>query len=392
MAFGVTPDGFVTRTQEGLISDFETAQLATIDPALDVSADQPLGQINGIFGRHVAILWELAQAVYKSNDPDAAEDDALTSIAKLTGTLRGGATYSTVTCTVDLDIGATLISGTNFAHLNGNASVRFTPAADYTSPANGTHTVIFRAENTGAVLAPAGFLNVIATPVVGWNSVTNALDAAVGKPIDDDATLRTNREAQLTAGGSSTVDAIGADVDKVTGVDSVTVFENVGDVVDANGLPPHSFEVLIYDGNPPAASNNAVAQTIWNGKPSGIRAYSSTGDSGTATDRNGAPQTVGFGRVTERLVYLTYDITTGVGYVGDAALKTYVVTKANALFRVAGVDVDVNQLIALPYSLAGVIKVVTLKLGFSASPTLSADLVIGPRELARFDTSRVSVV
>lgn len=390
---GVTAEGYVRRTQAEILTAIETDQLSEIDPALDMSADQPLGQLNGIMSRHLSMIEELIEVCYHAFDPDAAEDDRMTNIAKLTGTERRGASYTLVSCTIDVDSGTTLESGVHFGSLAGDPTTRFTPETDYTATSSGAHfNVVFRAEFAGPVACPAGQLNVIATPVVGWNSITNA-EGDTGDPADDDQTLRTRREEAIAQTGSSTVDAIAADLeDGIDAVQSATVTENVTNVTDANGLPPHSFEALIYDGDPPAADDDEIAQIIWDNKPAGIRSYGSTGDSGTAVDRLGVNQIVNFSRVTPRPIYLEYDITTTTGYPGDAALKTYVADQANVIFSVADNDVLMTRLVGLPYAIEGVKKVISLKLGFAASPTTSTDLSIGAREIARFSSARITIV
>lgn len=395
--FGVTPQGFVLKTLQDILAEIERDQLANISPLLDVSADSPNGQNNGIIARALAELHEIAQVAYNGFDRDKAEDDSLISLAKLTGTVKRGATFSRVKCTLVFDQATLLESGTHFAHLDGNPDVRFTPEADFAAPAAGTFAdVIWRAENTGPVSAPAHTLTVIATAVVGWDSIDNPLDASLGAPADTSETLRLRIEEDLAATGSSTVDAIRADVLQAKDslgsefVQSCVVFENTGDGTDANGLPPHSFEVLVFDGDSPSPTqNDIIAQVIWNGKPAGIRPFGS--QTGNAVDDLGVTQIVSFSRVVEQQVYLAYDLVTGTGYAGDAAAKVFIADQANAAFNAADEDVLYTRLVGIPYAITGVIRVVTMTLGFAPSPTLSNDLPIGVRELARFDTTRIDI-
>jgi hypothetical protein len=173
-------------------------------------------------------------------------------------------------------------------------------------------------------------------------------------------------------------------------IQSVSMFENTGDAVDGNGLPPHSFETLIYDRDSPDPGNaNKIAQAIWNGRPAGIRPYGQI--TATAVDEDGNGQVVQFSRVTAEPVYITFVLVTGAGYPGDTQFAIDLAAQANAFFNQRGQDVIRARLIAFAINEPGVLDVPSVKLGFSASPTGSADLTIGTRQLARFDSSRITV-
>lgn len=385
---GVTATGFERPTVLELKKQFEDDQRAEISASLDLSTDTVIGQINGIFARHLGIAWEAIETVYHGFDPDAAEDFLLIALCKLTGTPQRPASQSEVDCVVDLDGGATLLAGDSFGSINGRPDVRWTPKADYTAPSDGMHTVRFVAENTGPVVGATGTITVIATPVVGWNSITNPGDATLGRVIDSDATLRTRREQQLTRAGSSTVDAIAADLEALEDMETVTMFENVTDLPDGNGLPPHSFEAVVFDNG--AIGNNLIAQTIWNTRPAGIEPFGTL--SGSAVDAENVIRSVPFSRSAEQTVYLTFTMATGASYVGDSAFKTAIVTKCNAIFGTTD-DVIAARVGALPFELGlGVTDQSPVKLGLAPSPAGTSNIPIGARQIARFDTARIVIV
>jgi hypothetical protein len=389
--YGVTPTGFVLKPQSVILQEIEQDQRANISGLIDVSADTPIGQMNGIYSQRLAALWELAQDVYNSFDPDSAEDASLDNLGKLRGTDRQGASYSLVTCSCNVDNGVTLLSGTNFASVAGNPSVRFTPDADFTATSDGTHDVVFRAENTGAIEADAGTLSVIATPVVGWNSVTNALDADVGSDVQSDGDYRLSQETGLAERGSSTTDAIRSHLlDDLDFVQTCTVFENTGDTPDGNGLPGHSLEALIYDGDsPPPTNNDAIAQVIWNFRPGGIRPVGNT--SGNAVDKLGITRAVPFSRAVATPIYISYTLSTGPGYIGAAAVAAAVASACNAQFKEAGQTVIALFVRALPLAQLGVLDVTAFAIGTAPSPSAASNIAIGTFGIARFDTSRISV-
>jgi uncharacterized phage protein gp47/JayE len=386
--FGVTPTGFSAKTLEELLAEIEAEQRANISASLNVSASSPVGQLNGIFASKLRELWELAQASYDSFDPDNATDTALANLALITGTKKNAATKSLATVDVDLDAGV-YGAGTLVAHVTGDPTARFSNRDEITSPGGLVVGEIFEAESTGPVAAPGGTLTVIAEPVVGWNSVTNPTDAALGENIESDPSLRQRREDELARVGSSTVDAIRADVLQVEGIESATVFENVTLVVDINGLPGKSFEVIIFDGVVPAADDDEIAQAIWDTKPGGIQSVGS--DSGTAVDAAGVSHTINFTRVTVRDVWLEFDIDVNAAtYAGDAAVAAAVAAYGDVNLG-TGEDVVLAELCVPVFSESGVVDITATRAGFAVSPVGTINLPIGVREIADLDTARILI-
>jgi uncharacterized phage protein gp47/JayE len=386
--YGVTPTGFSRPSVQELLALIEADQRAEISQTLDLSSDSVLGQYNGIVARQLGVAWEAAEAVHDGNDPDRAEDDAATSLAKITGTDREGASKSLVPAQVRLEIGTTLVAGTHFAHVTGKPDVRFTPTEDFTAPgpaSPATYELTFEAENTGPTQAAATTLTVIATPVVGWVSVNNDGDAVPGRAVDDDADLRVRRERALALSGSSGVDQIRADILAVENVTSCQVFENWTDAVDSQGLPAKSFEVVLFDDA--GADDDAVAQAIWDSKPGGIQSYGQTGESGTALDKNGTPHVMAFSRATTVPMYIACKVTPKDGYVGDAEFKLQLATNLDTAMG-TGDDVSEWDISDAAHGLGA--KVSQIRFGTAPAPTLDEDVPIGNRSIARFDTSRIT--
>jgi hypothetical protein len=165
----------------------------------------------------------------------------------------------------------------------------------------------------------------------------------------------------------------------------VLPFENVTSVTDANGLPPHSFELVIWDQG--LEDDDTIAQTIWDSGFTGIRSYGAL--SGTAVDENGDDQTVNFSRATEMAVYLEFDLEVDADF-NDVVFKSNVVLAADEAFGV-GDEVRVAKLSSIALAQDHVIDVVAVRLGFTASPVGVVNLPIGIREIARFGTDRIEV-
>jgi hypothetical protein len=394
--YGVTPEGFRAKTQREILDEIETDQKADISPTLDVSAQSPDGQRNAVVSRELALLWELLQVANDGLDVDKAEDDQLITLCKLTGTTPRAATFSEVPCTCNLDAGTVLTPGVHFASIADKPDVLFTPKLSayplgFTAPTTGNHSVTFVAVNAGPVLANAGTLTTIATPITGWNSITNPLDAKPGQPADSNPTLRERREQELAAAGSGSPNAIKADLLRLTDengtqvVLSAQVLNNTGMVTDADGVPAKSFEAIVDDS--PTLPNDQIAQAIFDVAGAGIYAHGTL--SGTAVDDEGVEYPIKFSRPTDKNVWITFEtVVTTSAYPGDTEFKTQVVTY---LRDRVGVGDAVTELLCwgAVASVAGIKSVGAIKLGFSISPALSDDLTPTKRERPRFDTTRI---
>lgn len=385
---GLTPEGLERDSVATIKARIEAKLRANISATFDVSPESPMGQVIGVFVQELGIVLEAIEAAYDAFDPDKAEDFLMVALAKLTGTFKRAATQSRVLCSVNLDEDTVLLAGTHFAHVAGRPLSRFTPEEDFTAPSDGVHGVWFVSEEAGPIAAPATTLTVMATPLVGWNSVTNATDATLGLVADTTETLRARREQELQSSGNATLDAIESKVSKVSGVQSVSAFENTTNAEDENGVPAHAIEVLVFDGVTPTADNDEIAQAIWDARAGGIRSFGDV--SGTAVDKMGRDRTMYFSRVTAVQVHVEIDVDYTTDYVTDPVLATYFVEQANAL-QAVGQSVKVRRVDSLVYELAGVVDVTGFRLGFATSPVGTSNLAIGFREIAYFDSVNVLV-
>lgn len=379
---GLSGTGFEIETIEEIVGDISSAMRTKISPTVDTSAQSVLGQLAGIYAEREYNLWVAVRDVLVAFTVAGATGQALTDLCILTGVLRLSATKSRVTATVNLNGGVTLPAGSQ-ARVT-SADVSFETIADVTnaggSPAD--VAVVMEAVETGAVRANAGTLTEIVTPVVGWNSITNALDADMGQDDESDTALRLRRETELRIQGSGSIDAIQADVSRIDGVISARATENTG---------AHTFNVVIWDGDPSSADDDEIAQAIWDSKPAGIESTGS--DTGTAVDINGLDRTVAFDRAEELEVYITFNIVTDPDTFpvdGVAQLKDAVVAFGDLTLTVGGTAYT-TKLYAPAYGIAGVVDVSSIRIGTSPSPAFSNNINPFPDQIVRFDTSRIVV-
>jgi hypothetical protein len=308
MTTGLTSTGFVAAQTSDIVTSLQNDELATIDPALNLAATQPLGQINGIHAAALANVWALLAAIYAALDPDAAVGVQLDNLCALTGVVRLPATATLVTCTVTLAAG-TYNAGTLKANISGYPQYTFTNQSTIVAPGGALTGQIFVATVTGPIVCNSTTLTVITNAVAGWSAITNPTNGTTGTNVETDTALRLRRSQSLVASGGSTIDAIRATLLNpllVPNMIAATVLENNTLVNDSNAQPGKSFQAVIWDNN--LATNASIAQAIWNTKPSGIQAFGST--AANATDATGKTQSVSFTRVSSVRTYYAITVKT----------------------------------------------------------------------------------
>ena len=384
--YGVVASGFEAKTLEEIKADLESALRAGISPSLNTASNTPIGQMVGVLSDAIRSVWELGQAVYSAASPDAS-DAALENIAAITGTIRKAATKSRVTATVNLD-GGSYAAGALVAHVSGDPTARFANVDATGLVSAGNHDLVFEAQDTGPVQALAGGLTVIAEPLTGFNSITNAADAALGRDIESDTSLRLRLEREKSLAATGTAPALQAAISALPGIQYARVIENASPSVSAEGLPPYSFEVILYDGDPPAVDNELIAQTIFANKALGVRAHGVTTAPAITDDEEVSLQS--FTRVSTLDLHTDWALTVDETYVGDAAFKSAIAEWATANLEI-GEDVVKNQLIGAAMSVPGVVDVTALLIDQVDPPVLSANFAVGSAQIARLSTGNIDV-
>lgn len=388
----LTAEGLVIDTVDEIADAIAASMKSKISPNLDTNPETSvIGQIIGILAERERHNQEVIRDVYAAGTPAGATGQALTQLSLITGTVRVDATRSTVTAKVNLDAGTVLPAGSR-ANVAGAPDVQFETTTDVenTGGSADDFNVEMRSVDFGPVRANAGTLTEIVTSVVGWSSVTNTLDAALGRNDETDPELRAHREAELRRAGSAALDAIVADVSDVEGTIAVRGRENDTEST-VDGLPPKSFQIVVWDGDPPQASGAAIAQAIWNAKAAGIQSFGS--ETGTAEDRQGADHDVSFSRATQRELYIEIDVMIDDDVYpdnGDTLVIAAVLAAANTRWTI-GADAVPSALIGSAFTVPGVLAVPRLEVD-SVTPTVaSGTFAIDFDEIARADSARITV-
>lgn len=381
---GLTSTGFVPKTYEEIKADLEAAFRASFGASINVTPASNFGKIIAITAERLAELWEVAEAVHAAQTPDGSTGVALDDVASLTGTVRLPASKSSVTLTLTGTPGTLVPAG---RVVSTGAGVRFVTLADATIGGGGTITAAAEAEDTGPFVAYAGTLTNIETPVAGWSSVTNALDAVVGSDLETDAALRIRREEELRAQAGGSVPAIEAAILRVDGVTAAVVFENVTGATNADGLPPKSVEAVVAGG-----TDAAVREAIYDTKAAGIETYGAV--TGSVNDGEGQPHAINFSRPATLAVYVDVSVLVDTARFpsnGADLIEAALVAWGDSYYRI-GRDVVASSMYETIFAAApGVLDVVYVRIGLAPSPGTSTTIAVGPRQIADLDTSRITV-
>lgn len=378
----LTSQGFTRTRLDERLTALQEAMRAIFGPTLNLDPDTMDGQALGVFAESQSNLDQLAEDVYHSFNPQSATGVALSRLVQLNGIRRIEGTYSTVTLRCVGSQGTAIPAGSLVKSTATNATFETTEEAIIS--ASGEIDIAARSAVKGAVLAPAGTLTKIDTPIFGWQTVTNLLDAAPGRNEETDEQLRLRRRASTSTAGQSIVDAMYGALTNIPEVRQAKVYENDQDAVDANGLPPHSIYCIVEGG-----ADADILDTIWLKKTAGTTTHGTT--TGQVTDSMGNPHTLNFSRPTDVNVWVTVNLHTRPGWPTDGAQR---ITNALTAWAVANQSIGEEVIHSRLFDPANTVpghSIDSLYIGTAADPAGTANIAVPFDELARFDSTRIVV-
>lgn len=244
----------------------------------------------------------------------------------------------------------------------------------------------FQSVDTGEILAIQDTLTIIETPVGGLDEVNNFEDGVKGRDAETDAEANLRRILSLQIVGAGTLPAIIARVqDDISGVTEVKGFENRTDIIDGDGRPPHSFQIIVDGGD-----NQAIGNLLWQIKPAGIQTYGS--ENVNVIDSNGDIQVMHFSRPVSMPIYVKIILTLYSEEIfpvdGVTQVKSKTVEYGNSLD--IGADVIPQRFYGGIFQVPG-IETIDLQISLDDILYVSTPITIAPAERATFDLTRVSV-
>lgn len=182
-------------------------------------------------------------------NPNIAGGIFLDAIWALTGGQRQAATRSTVAATLTGVQGAIIPAGVRAS--TGIGGDEFELISAVVIPAGGSVTGNFQSVEFGEIAAPVGALDTIVTPVLGWETITNAAGATLGTNEQSDISSRRQRRNTLALQGVALAEAITSALYAVHGVKSLSFRENVASTtqtIDGVSMIPHSIYACVDGG------------------------------------------------------------------------------------------------------------------------------------------------
>lgn len=218
-------------------------------------------------------------------NPNLAGGVFLDAICALTALERTKATRSLVTATLTGVQGSIIPLGVRARTSTGDL---FESLAQVVIGMSGTVSAPFRSVEFGPIGAIPNALNQIVDPVLGWETITNPLEAVLGRNEQTDQSLRALRRLTLAKQGIALTEAQISDLYTVEGVKSLTFRENVTSspaTIDGVLMAAHSIYACVDGGSDldvaTALLNNKSAGAGWNGSESVVVVEPTSGQSYT---------------------------------------------------------------------------------------------------------------
>jgi len=386
--FGISETGFNRKRLDELLSELNGAMQAIFGLNFNISPESPDGQINGVISESNANLWEIANEAYDAFNPSAATGITLSNLVQMNGITRLAATNSRASLTITGTANITIPSGSQVS-TSDTGSV-FITESELVLDGAGNGVVFANAFLTGPVIALAVTLTVIDNPVTGWDTVTNGADATLGTNEETDVDLRARRERSVSKTAQAIVDAMFAAIANIDGVTAVTVLENDTDIVDANGLPPHSTQAIVVGGD-----DAEIAESIFLKKAAGITPFGTT--TVPVLDSQSISHDISFSRPAEVDIFVEVDLTTDSDYPsnGDDLVKQAIVDYANGILVPGrgfplGEDVIFTRLYTPINSVQGHF-IADLQVGLVAPASGTSNLPILITEISNFVIANIVV-
>lgn len=268
--------------------------------------DSQDGQFLAILAQAFYDTGALGQSVYNSFSPVSAQGAGLARNVKINGLTKLVPSFSTVDLTIVGVAGTVIINGI----ANDSLSQQWLLPASVTIPIGGSIDVTATAGEVGAVDAGEDTITSIFTPTNGWQTVTNALAAVPGAPVESDAALRIRQQASVADPSLTVFEGTVGGVSNLTGVTKVAGYENPTGTTDGNGVPGHSICIVTAGGD-----STDIANEIALHKTPGTNTYGGT--TVLVYDNNGMPLNISFQMAVTATIGVTVNLSVLDGWSAD---------------------------------------------------------------------------
>ena len=175
----VTAAGVTAGSLQENVEGLNERQREAFGGDLAATPATPQAQWSGIAGLGLAEVGEAGVRIAGALNVDSVKGTLLDVLGGPLDVRRLGATHSRVVATLT-GVGGTVVPRLTRAKTAADDEFETTAAA--TIPSTGSVDVVMQSVEAGAIEAAAGALDRIVTGVPGWETVTNAAAAVLGRP------------------------------------------------------------------------------------------------------------------------------------------------------------------------------------------------------------------
>lgn len=375
--------GFTRTRLDERLQELKNSMIGIFGSDIALDADTVDGQTLGIFAEAHSDLDQLAEDVYNSFNPQTATGVALSRVVQYNGIKRIEGIFTTADVLAVGTEGTVIAAGSLISSTTLNVS--FLTIAEAIIPAAGQISIACRSSALGKFLAPANTLNKIDSPTFGWQTVTNPLDAVPGRNEETDAQLRIRRRASTSTPAQAVIDAVYGALLNLANVLKVKVYENDQDIIQpVTNLPPHSIYCVVEGG-----ALQTIADTIWAKKSAGVTLVGAL--SQQIADSQGNPHTIKFSRPVDLNVFIVINLSIRAGWPTDGVQRIKDALLAWALDQQdIGEEVIQSRLFDPVNTIPGH-SVQDIFIGTAAAPATENNVAVNFEQLARFDSTRITV-
>lgn len=335
-------------------------QLTGLDVDWANGDDLILTQLTALMAQLLGEQAELVQAVYDAFSVNGASGVQLSNLAQIVGVTRKRATRGQVELTVTGTPGTWITQGKLVEGGGDDGRARWQVVEDVAIPASGSTTALAEAVDKGRIVALAGEIDQIVTPVAGWASVTNAADASAGRDAETDDQLRVRRGQSIQRSAGVSIGSIRSKVLALEFIESAAVIDNPDNgtrIVEGVSLPGNSFLVIVSPDTLTSDQQAELLRLLYDNTPIGVRT-AGTDVVGTVTGADGFEKEVSFDYAEELTANIAVTFTMAVGYsAADAGPALQALVDAYIANLLIGEPLYILQIYALAATVPGVVGV-----------------------------------
>lgn len=202
-----------------------------------------------------------------------------------------------------------------------------------------------------------------------------------GTDTESDQELRRRYYLTIGAYSNSSLNGIISEVAKMNDVVRVSGRENNTDAT-VNGLPPHSFEIFCE-----GASNESIAQKIFDVKPAGIQTHGSVKVTIPFNNNN---YDISFSRFDKQAVYYKLTVKPSIGVSGSAVEND--IKRALIDYTGASTRINHSELVGYLYNnVRGIASLNNIKFGHNSNPTTDTELVVEAGKTFFTDSDKINI-